>query len=50
MKKLIIHLFFYICNVAASCNVYNPEWIYTIDGVEYVDSSLRNDTLKVVLQ
>ena len=48
MKIYIILIFIHICNVFAKSE--NPPWIYEIGGVEYVDSSLRNDTLKIVLQ
>jgi hypothetical protein len=48
MKIYIILIFIHICKVYAKSE--NPPWIYEIGGVEYVDSSLRNDTLKIVLQ
>jgi hypothetical protein len=54
MKIYIILFFIHICNASASSNIkndnLNPQWIYEIDGIEYIDSSLRNDTLRVVLQ
>ena len=53
MKIYIILLFLHICNATASNNKVNlnsnPEWIYEIDGIEYIDSSMRNDTLRIVL-